>query len=172
MMNKKNIAKIIQLIIVWSLILQVVSIIPAEPTIEITPTKPEAESDVTFEVDLSGENVQNVYLWIQECNVNTGICYTNDNVSMTETSNGIYETTFTLEHDDATYFQYSIIVNTGGGWQTFFEQTKVNLAEASNNNNNGNTGNDDSGSDTPGFEFVALFMSVIFILLIMYRRKR
>jgi hypothetical protein len=170
MMNKKNIAKIIQLIIIWSLIIQFVPVIQAEPTIEITPTKPEAESDVTFEVDLTGENVQNAYLWIQECNINTGICYTDQNVSMTETSDGIYETTFTLEHDDATYFQYSILVNTGSGWLTFFKQTKVNLAEPSNNN--GNTGNGDSGSDTPGFEFVALFMSVIFILLIMYRRKR
>ena len=170
MINKKNITKIIQLIIVWSLILQVVPVIQAQPTIDITPTKPEAESDVTFEVDLTGENVQNAYLWIQECNINTGICYTDQNVSMTETSDGIYETTFTLEHDDATYFQYSIIVDTGSGWSTFFEETKVNLAEPSNNN--GNTGNGDSGEDTPGFEFVALFLSVIFILLIMYRRKR
>ena len=170
MMSKKYIAKIIQLIIVWSLILQVVPAIQAEPTIQITPTKPEPESDVTFEVDLTGENVQNAYLWIQECNVNTGICYKNDNISMTDTSDGIYETTYTLEHDDATYFQYSIIVNTGSGWSTFFKQTKVNLAEATNNN--GNTNNGDSDSGTPGFEFVALFMSVIFILLIMYRRKR
>lgn len=170
MMSKKNIAKIIQLIIVWSLILQVVPVIQAEPTIQITPTKPEPESDVTFEVDLTGENVQNAYLWIQECNANTGICYTNDNISMIDTSSGIYETTYTLEHDDATYFQYSIIVDTGSGWQTFFEQTKINLAESTNNNGNNNNG--DSESDTPGFEFVALFISVIFILLIMYRRKR
>ena len=172
MIKKKTITKIIQVIIVWALILQVVPVIQAEPTIQITPTKPEPESDVTFEVDLTGENVQNAYLWIQECNINTGICYTNDNISMTETQEGIYETTYTLEHDDATYFQYSIIVKTGSGWQTFFEQTKVNLAESTNNDNNGNSNNGDPGSDTPGFEFVFLSISVIFILLMMYRRKR
>ena len=170
MRNKKTIVKIIQLFFIWSLIIQVVPAIQAEPTIDITPSKPEVQSDVSFEVDLSGENVQNAYLWIQECNGNTGVCYTNQNISMTEISNGIYTTTATLEHDDATYFQYTIYADTGSEITAFFEQTKVNIATESNNGNSDNNG--DTGSDTPGFEFIALFMSVIFILLIMYRRRR
>ena len=133
MINKRNIVRMIQLFVIWMLILLVVPIINAEPTVEITPTKPKVNADVTFEVDLTGENVQNAYLWIQECNGNTGICYTDQNLSMTETSEGMYEVSTKLEHDDATYFQYSVFVDTGSNWLTFFEQTKVNL-DISNNN--------------------------------------
>lgn len=136
----------------------------ADSSIEITPEEPTPGSTITFHVELPQENALNAYIWIQECNGNTGLCYQDRNITMAEISNGVYESTVNLQQDDATYFQYTIEVEKADGWQNYFEKTKVNLAETTNNDSN--------GDDTPGFETLVLFISVIFISLILYRRNR
>lgn len=168
MRKKKIMKKLTPILIIWLFITLFTPILYAEQTIEITPEQPEPNSSVTFQVELPEENALNAYIWIQECNGNTGVCYKDRNITMTETSENTFEGTATLEHEEATYFQYTIKVNTENGWKEFFKETKVNLAEGTDEDN----GNGNSGTDTPGFELFGLVISVIFILLILYRRKR
>lgn len=167
---KKNhiLIKLTPIFIIWSLLIMSIPSIYADSTIEITPEEASPGSTLTFHVELPQENAINAYIWIQECNGNTGLCYKDQNITMTETSEDVYEATFNLQNDDATYFQYTIEVEKADGWQNYFEETKVNLAETTNTDSDG----DDTGSDTPGFELGALFISVMFISLILYRRKR
>jgi len=168
-MKKNNIfIKLTPIFIIWSLFIMSVPSIYADASIEITPEEPLPGSTITFHVELTQENALNANIWIQECNGNTGLCYQDQTVTMTETSDDVYEATVNLQHDDATYFQYTIEVEKADGWQNYFEETKVNLAETTNTDSN----EDDTASDTPGFELGVLFISVIFISLILYRRKR
>ena len=134
----------------------------AEPTMEIDPDQPAPLSTVTFTAQID-DTATAVRLLIQECNGNTGICYVRQNLSMSDMGDGSYQKTVTLEHEDATYIQYSLLVQTSNGWTTYLEETKVTLQEQqSNGDTNG----------TPGFELAGMLLAAMFIMVLVVWRKR
>jgi len=160
--NNKILA-IFAIALIGFIVLSTISI--ADVTVDIIPEKPSPEGTVEITTQVTDENVIAVYLLLQECNGNTGICYSTDNITMTRIDN-VFTSSITLTHDDATYLQYTIVVQTDQGWTEYHKETKVYYEISSPNN--GNTDPDDS----PGFEFAALALSIMFISLILYRRKR
>lgn len=161
-------------IVLVGLCLTIISgfVVADEPTLELNPEKPYPQSDVTFTAEVTDENILEVRLEIQECNANTQICYPKQNLSMTEVSTGTYESTVTLQHADATYIQYTLKIKTTDGWDEYFKETKVNLSEKPSNGDTNGDKNGNTNEDTPGFEFVGLALSVMFIMFILYKRKR
>jgi hypothetical protein len=153
------------------LILLIVSIalispfVAADATVDIKPAKPKALDSIEITATITDENIISVYTTIQECNENTGICYAKDNNSMTSKGADQYTASIDLTHSDATYLQYTIHVQTNDGWVEYQKDTKVNYDTSSN----GGSNND---NDTPGFEFVVLALSIMFISLLAYRRTR
>jgi hypothetical protein len=119
------------------------------------------------------DNIDQVNIHVEECS--NSLCFTDDfNVTMTETSEDTYTATITLRHEDAVYFRYELFYLTEDGWEIYPESKnmiKVDL-DTSGQSNTDNGNGDDTASDTPGFELGVLFISVIFISLILYRRKR
>ena len=138
-----------------------------EPSIEIDPTSPTAESTVSFTAEISDEEVISVWLKCQECNRNIGICYTPGfNVSMDQIGTAyVYNTDVTLTHSDTTYIKYWVEVETESGW-TKYSVKEIDLSETSVEDNVEN----DSGN-SPGFELFIALSSVIFILWL-YNKKR
>ncbi|OYT30075.1 hypothetical protein B6U98_00330 [Thermoplasmatales archaeon ex4572_165] len=139
----------------------------ADVTVDIIPVKPSPEETIEITAKITDENVTAVYVELQECNGNTGICYSQENITMTGMIGNEFTSSITLTHDDATYLQYTIIVQTDQGWAEYNKDTKVDYEISAPNN-----GNTDDDNNTPGFEFVSLALSIMFISLILYRRKR
>lgn len=139
----------------------------ANVTVDVIPEEPKALQTIEITTQITDENINAVYLKIQECNGDSGLCYAQDNITMTGTIDNIYTSSITLTHDDATYLQYTIVVQTDQGWTEYHKDTKVNY-EIPSSNDNGDT---NDGDNTPGFEFAALALSIMFISLILYRRK-
>ena len=146
------------------LILNAMQVLGAQPTVTINPPHPTPQSTVTFTVDTSEENLLGVWLEIQECNGDKGICYTKQNLSMEETSPGSYQLSVTLQHSDATYIQYTIKLDTPNGWQEYFKETKVTLSKENN-------APSDNKNNTPGFEIIGL-LAASFIIIMLLRRQR
>lgn len=153
----------ITLIVLLNISLVIVSAQP--PTVTINPQQPYPQSTATFTANVPEIEVTNIYIVVQECNGKTGICYPDEqNSSMTQKSASSYESTITLKHNDATYIQYTLVVKNDQGWTKYLDLTKVYLSEKPSNNN--------GSSDSPGFEFIGLTFSIMFILLIIYKRRR
>jgi hypothetical protein len=134
----------------------------APPTIgdiSIDPEQPTAQSTVTFTVDVTADQISGVYTIVQECNGNTGICYTPQNMSMTEITQGTYETSVLLSHEDATYFTYSVNVHSANGWDNT-TGIKLNLAVVPD------------GDKSPGFELILVPFSLAIVGIILFLRKR
>jgi len=152
-----------------------VTITIAEPVTNVTviPDAPEPLSTVSFTANITSEEaVDEVYIKIKECS--QSICFLIKNVSMGFDGDE-YSVDFTLEHSDATYFDYWLEIKSGDSWFTT-EQANVTLKiEASNedDNDNGNTGGteEDNTDGIPGFE-ILIFIVAVFIALIFFRRKR
>lgn len=137
----------------------------AQPTVTFSPQPLYPQSEVTITADVTDIEATNIYIVVQECNGNTGICYPDEqNSSMTQKSANTYETTMTLKHKDATYIQYTLVVKNNQGWTKYLDLTKVYLSEKPSDNG--------GSSDTPGFEFIGLAFSIMFILFIFYKRRR
>lgn len=154
------------------------NIISAEPTVNeitTTPTKPKPESTVKVVVNISGENISNVALTASECSDETGLCYENpiQNKNMTLSSDGNYETEFTLlDSDDRTdHIEYRFIVTDDGKQYILQDDSyKTNLDLSSNNKNNaGDKGS--NSNDTPGFEMAFVFIALI-IGMLYFTKKR
>jgi hypothetical protein len=143
------------------------TIIYADATVDFIPEKPLPKDTIEVTAQITDTNINAVHVLIQECNENTGVCYTKKNYTMDEISDNIFSTSVSLEKDDATYLQYTITVHTSDGWIEYNKDTKLSYGKASSENN-GKTDSD----DTPGFEFIAFALSIMFISLILYRRKR
>jgi len=139
-----------------------------EPTIgEITsdPVSPTAQSPVVFSVDLGEETPSEVWITVEECNGDTGVCYKDvQNVSMSPAS-GLYQASVTLIHADATYITCNVLVKSNGNWSN--SSKRIDLSEASNGNTDDNNGN---GGKTPGFELV-LVLAAIGIALLLGRKR-
>jgi len=138
----------------------------ADPTVTVDPTSPYPQSTVTFTANQVNVDATQVKIEIKECDGNKNICYAITDFPMTQKTANSYDATFTLEHSDATYFTYTLIVEENGEQMEYFKDTKITLSEKPSDNGG------DSENDTPGFEFVGLAFSIMFISLILYRRKR
>jgi len=138
----------------------------AQPTVSLNPEKPYPQSTVTFTANIGDIEASEVCIIVQECNGNSGIWYPDkQNASMTSADASAYEATITLRHDDATYLQYTLLVHTSEGWDTYLKETKVYLSEKPSSTDG------DSEKETPGFEFVAFASAIMFISLILYKRR-
>ncbi|MCX6667050.1 MAG: hypothetical protein NTV74_02245 [Euryarchaeota archaeon] len=135
---------------------------------EITsdPANPAPKSTATFSVDIGVETPSEVWLIVEECNGNTGVCYTDiQNVSMNESA-GLYQTSVTLRHDDATYITCKVLAKSDGSWLN--SSKKIDLSEEPDGTQNGNG---DTDNKTPGFELV-LFLLAVALGMLLFRRKR
>jgi hypothetical protein len=170
-MKKKNNKILMVSILILGLNIAIVNNVSAidEPTLDIDPEKPTPKSTITCTATVEDQNVIEVWLEIQECDINTGICFTKQNLTMDLVDTNTYETAVTLEHAEATYIQYSLIVRNDIGWNTYLKNTKVNLSEKQNGED-GKNGNDDNG--TPGFELFSVFISLMLMMFIYIKRKR
>jgi len=144
--------------------------VSAEETVnvDIIPEKPQPMGSVEITANIDDADITNVFIVVQECDADTGICYEKENYSMTNIQDNTYSSSINLGNEGATYLQYTINVQTSDGWNTYNENTKVNYDLSSVDNG----GNDNSDSDTPGFSFIVLSVSIIFILMILHRRNR
>lgn len=141
------------------------AVAPTIGEVVLNPEKPTPQSDVTFSVDVTGDNVSSVWLVFEECK--QGLCYKNENISMPK--EGVsYETEVTLGHEDSTYITYHVEVNSNGEW-THSESVNLTLAEKPNGDQNGDNGN--TGKKTPGFELMPFIVAVGLGVLLL-RRKR
>jgi len=138
----------------------------AQPTVTLNPEAPYPQSTVTFTANIADIDVTNVYIEVQECNGNLGLCYPDEsNASMTQKSAYAYDTTITLKHSDATYIEYTLVVENNGNWMKYLESTKVTLSDKPSDNGGSNNG-------TPGFELALFTFATIFISFILFRRRR
>ena len=142
----------------------------ADPIVAVDPGTPTVQSTVTFTADLGDDDAISVWITVQECDANTGICFPDSlqNVSMTELADGSYEVSITLIHEDASYLQYTLLVESSEGWNEYLEKTRVDLAEKQNDD--GPTNGEDNNS-TPGFELILVAIAVLFISLIYFRKR-
>jgi len=169
-MNKKinNILTTTIIIIVLTLSNSII-IAKNVSNVEIIPEKPQPESNIEIKATVDIEGIQNVYLQIQECDINTGICYERNNLTLNRLNENTFRTSYTLKEAKATYIQYDLIVKTEFGWETPIKEKKVDLdISQSNGDTNGGNGN----QDTPGFEMISIFLGIIILMLIIAKRKR
>lgn len=167
---RRTIKNIFFLMLVSSIILTGLNV-TANPTVTVDPETPEVQSTVTFTAELGDEDATSVRITIQECDANTGICFPDSlqNLSMTEQSDGSYEASATLTRDDATYIQYTLLVESSEGWTQYLEKTKVNLAEKPNG---GDNGNGDNGNGIPGFTLILVVLAFVLIIMVYYRKSK
>jgi hypothetical protein len=139
--------------------------------ISVSPLSPAAQSTITISIPISGETPSEVKVRIEECNGRSGICFSDvQNVSMPLISMGNYQTSVTLRHAEATYFNCTVLAKINGTWTppAKWKWKIVNLSENSNGNTNGN-GND--GNGIPGFELVLVVIAIGLSLIVTGRKR-
>ncbi|MBS3778732.1 MAG: hypothetical protein KGY50_05535 [Candidatus Thermoplasmatota archaeon] len=163
--------------LLFSVILVSVPMVSSEEnlTVTIQPDNPKPKETVTFTATIPDvDNIQQVNIHVEECS--NEICFIDDfNETMAETSENTYTATITLRHEDANYFRYELNYLTENDWVIYpesKEMIKIDLDTSDQTNDDTGGNAEDTSSDTPGFETIALFISVIFILLMLYRRRR
>jgi len=147
----------------------------AEPTVEISPQHPKPQDTITFNATISNfKNIEKVVIIVEECGNEPGlgyICYTDGfNKTMSATNNDAYNATITLKHKNAIELKYRLGYLTDNGWR-WEPPSDENMVKVELDTSSGSTNDNDKSSESPGFEII-LVLSTIFILLILYRRKR
>jgi|GEM_PF-3334538 len=136
---------------------------------DLDPTNPAPEDSITFTITLlDPDNVTEVYLELQECNGNTGVCYGFLNESATPNGE-FYTLEIALEHQDATYITYTIVTNGANGWNEN-EPIELQLAQGNNDNGGNSDGSGDDGATDPLMYFIGAILAVVIIgvILIIY----
>ena len=158
----------------------VVAIVSAEDPnyedIDWSPEEPIRESEVSFTVDITGDDIEEVYVRVEECN--DIFCYQDIlNESMMNTVGNNWEGSVILQQVDTTYCTVWLEILSNGNW-TNFKDSKItfDVYEDTGNGENGengeNGGNGDDGTDdTPGFELLVLVISII-VAISIYKKKR
>lgn len=85
--------------------------------ITITPEKPNPLSDITFTLEIDGEDITEVYMRVKEAN--NYMCLPTRNLSMEKIDDEIYKCNITLEFSNATYVEYCPVVYCNGFWYEF-----------------------------------------------------
>ena len=147
-----------------------VTAVPTFGEIILDPAAPTALSTFAISVDVSGESISEVRVIVQECNGVIGVCYPEQNITMTEVSAGSYTTHATLKHNDATYINCTIYVLSNDGW-THSSGKKVNLSTGTPDGDHNGTDGDD-GKNSPGFEIVIFGIAVGISMFLVFGRKR
>jgi len=142
---------------------QAIALEPKVETVSLNPSNPTVQSTVTVTATISGDDIEAVHFTYKECDPE--ICKFTKNISLIETSGGIYEATFTLTYDKATYITYYFNIQSAGGW-TKTDDVDVTLLPKQNGDSNGNGDN-----KTPGFELVVV-LAAVGILMILFGKKR
>lgn len=140
--------------------------IAADPLVEsvsLNPSNPTVQSTVTVTATISGDDIDIVHFIYKECDPE--ICKLTQNISLDETSEGVYQATFTLTYDQATYITYYLNIRSAGGW-TKTDGVDVTLQPKQNGGSNG-----DGNNGSPGFELVIVLVAVG-VLLIFIGKKR
>ncbi|UCD14040.1 MAG: hypothetical protein JSW60_01090 [Thermoplasmatales archaeon] len=148
----------------------VAAVDPSYEEIIVSPAEPPRLSEVSFSVDVTGENIEEVRVIVEECTAQ--ICYPDlRNESMTNTQGNTWEGTVTLIHDDAIYCTTWLVIKSDGTWYNFKDLRKeFNLSiDTGNGDTNGGDGN--GGDGAPGFELILLVISLVLALFI-YKKKR
>jgi hypothetical protein len=140
--------------------------VSAVPVVEITPEMPTPKGTIEVTVTPNDDAIEEVYFEYSECQIN-GVCSTTKNVTCSKSSTTNFTASITLSLDNAAYLQYTIVTYDGGNWTEYLTNTKVDY-DTSSTNGNGN----DNGDNTPGFEFILLALSIMFISVMVYWRKR
>ena len=147
-----------------------------EPTfgeITVLPEEPTRLSEVTFSVDVMGDNMEEVRINVRECNEE--MCHADyQNVSMENTEGATWEGNVTLEHEDTVYCECWLVIRSNGTWYDFGTSVQVFNVSAGTGDDgtNGNTTNGGGGTNgTPGFELILMVISMVLALSI-YKRKR
>lgn len=175
MKRQNNTKKIIPISIITTLFIFSLSMATAAPTVELNPAQPKPKETVTFTATIPDvDDIEQVNIHVEECS--SSLCFTDDfNETMANTAEDTYTATITLKHEDAIYFKHELQYLTNDGWKTYPEtgdMIKVDLDTSGQTDGSDNGNGDDASTDTPGFETLAAFISVIFISLILYNRRR
>jgi hypothetical protein len=180
---KKSLKNSIVILLVAGLFFSITGIATAEePTfgdITITPEEPTQLSDVKFSVNVTGEDIEEVRLEVEEC-IGPDFCYAKQNVSM-ELEDGLWEATVTLEHDDTTVGHSWLVIKSNGTWYNFapsvseeYESTDFDILPADDGDDGDDgdgAGDTDDTGGTPGFELILVLISIV-VALSIYKRKR
>jgi hypothetical protein len=180
---KKTLKNAIIAMLTICLSLSVVAIASAEDPnyedINWSPEEPIRESEVSFTVDITGDNIEEVYVRVEECN--DIFCYQDIlNESMINTVGTTWEGSIMLQQVDTTYCTVWLEILSNGTWFDF-KESKItfdvyedtgNGDNGENGDNGGNGGNGENGTnDTPGFELIVLVISII-VAISIYKKKR
>lgn len=147
-----------------------------ESSVEINPEKPKPGGEVTFTATINNvENIEKVVIIVKECGNEPGlgyVCYTDGfNETMSATNNDTYTATVTLKHKNAIELKYRLGYLTDNGWK-WEPPSDENMVKVELDTSSSSTNDNNKSSESPGFEIIFLVLSTIFILLILYRRKR
>ena len=132
---------------------------PGVNEITLNPGKPSPAATVTFTADISGDQIDGVYLIVQECQ-GEDLCFPRSNNSMNEIESGKYQKSVTLKKSEATYIQYFLEINEDGTWYSFDSSIEKTYLD---------TGKEDS---SPGFEFLVFIISLIILIFIIKRKRK
>lgn len=176
---KKTLKNALVAMLATGLCLSIVGIATAdEPSygeIDVTPEEPTRLSEVTFTVDVTGVNITEVRINVEECI--EGMCYPDyQNVSMDyNTEDDTWIGAVTLIHDDTVYGTCWLVIKSNGTWYDFKDSKKeFNVSAGTGNGdiNGGDTTNGDDGTNgIPGFELILVVISIVLALSI-YKKKR
>jgi hypothetical protein len=163
----KNIS-IISVLVMGVFLLFLCTIATAEITVKSVthdPDKPAPQSDVTFTVEISGDDVSEIRLIVDECNETLVICYAPPlNVSMSVVDTDTYEARVTLQYGAATIAKYYLEIN-GVRYPSSTNEYlgTFDLVKPS-----------DEGKDkkTPGFELFILVLSIMAIIFYIKKREK
>jgi hypothetical protein len=119
-----------------------VAIVPSTivEDIVLNPTNPAPLDTITFSISLVGDVHFNGSLIVQECDFNTGIYYTVQNISLPGNSLE-HSINVTLMHADATYISYWVSIKNESDNGTWIDYDTKKLNLTINNNVGGDVGN-------------------------------
>jgi hypothetical protein len=185
---KKTLKYAIVITLVISLSFSFISIgAAADPTygdIILDPIDPMRKTSVDFSVEITGDDIEQVHLRVQECMIDENgmeACSPNVlNESMTTSDDITWTATATLQWNFATIGHCWLEIKSNGTWFSFKEDktkwtdfditTDENGGNGNSGNGNGGNGGNGDNDTTPGFELIISVLAVV-IALFIFKRK-
>lgn len=133
--------------------------------VTIDPENPIRGTGFTMTAEFEMSDIAEVFVYIQECDAETGICYFSNNLTMRFEQPQVYTLNYEFEDGRATYFSYHFNIRTLAGTWIKTQDVEVDLIADPSLNGNG------SDNSTPGFEIILSMLSIVLIALI-FKRKR
>ena len=130
---------------------------PDVTNISLNPANPKPLSTITFTATITGDQIDEAYMLLVECNEKT--CFQKVNESMTMIEPGKYQADITLSKSSSTYIQYWVEYNEGGKWtgsEDDFIKKNLNVDQ----------------DDSPGFELLVFLISIIILIFIIKKKRR